>query len=157
MVASSFQQSGGPDPDKARIHSLDEIASAYYDEDINRDDDRVEELELGRDVFSSSWAVLDLVCQWLSGEVTPLELPLEANAIDLVPTILVHGTRPCSSRDSLWLHWKEHAGLGNVEIRDRWNELSEAERRELAPKCCGKIGKDPRAEVIRAGTQTSQT
>ena len=54
--------------------------------------------------------------------------------------------RPAYPRNHLWLKWYEE-GLGIAKIRDRWNNMTERERKEIAPEkhqriAAGKGGRD---------------
>lgn len=41
--------------------------------------------------------------------------------------------RPAYERDHLWLRWHEDDGLSELQIRDKWNNLDENERRVISP------------------------
>jgi hypothetical protein len=97
---------------------------------------------LEQDVFSTSWDVLDIVCQWFQGISQPVRIPLDVE-FEAEPT---ESTRKCGKRDELWQQWSRE-GLKCAAIRDRWNAFSDDERREKAPDCCdslpgGKRGSD---------------
>lgn len=47
--------------------------------------------------------------------------------------------RRCYQRDHLWLKWLEDGHLKKGEIRDRWNKLSDKQRKKLCPNSWTRI------------------
>ena len=50
------------------------------------------------------------------------------------------GKRPAFDRDHLWLKWNEEEGLKPAAIRDRWNGMTDAERKGITVTTWQKIG-----------------
>jgi hypothetical protein len=60
--------------------------------------------------------------------------------------------REAGARDHLWLGWRLEEKMTPAAIRDRWNKKTDAERRECAPTCFGKIslnGKDCGRDTVK--------
>lgn len=54
--------------------------------------------------------------------------------------------RPAYRRDHLWLKWKQGERLGPAKIRDRWDSLTDAERREICSTLWERVGGQTPAE-----------
>lgn len=50
--------------------------------------------------------------------------------------------RPAWGRDHLFLEWKGN-GLKPAEIREKWNDMNECDRRKICPECFGLITGSP--------------
>ena len=48
--------------------------------------------------------------------------------------------RPAYARDHLWFNWHKQDELGPAKIRDRWNGMSDEERRTACPRASWRIG-----------------
>jgi hypothetical protein len=58
--------------------------------------------------------------------------------------------RPTRARNLLWLRWRTEEGLTPAKIRDRWNSMPDAQRRELSPQSPNKIGKgEPGRDLVK--------
>jgi hypothetical protein len=49
-------------------------------------------------------------------------------------TCLGRSNRPAYARDHLWLSWKSKEGMTPATIRDRWNAMTDEERRAICPR-----------------------
>ena len=49
-------------------------------------------------------------------------------------------SRPAYKRDHRWLEWHEKDGLGPAKIRDKWDRLSDDQRKQICSTASGKIG-----------------
>lgn len=47
--------------------------------------------------------------------------------------------RPAYGRDHLWLKWREEEGLTPAKIRDRWNDMTDGQRKAICPKHWKKV------------------
>jgi hypothetical protein len=69
------------------------------------------------------------------------------------------GMRPAYLRDHLWLQWSEQGSIGPAAIRDRWNSLSDDERKRLVGESSfQKIApRDAGREVVKSGIAKAKT
>ena len=64
--------------------------------------------------------------------------------------------RPAYARDHLWLDWHERDELGPAGIRDRWNDMSDEERKTASPRASWRIGgKDAKGKKAGLAVVTS--
>jgi hypothetical protein len=59
--------------------------------------------------------------------------------------------RPCAPRDYQFFLWSLE-GMGPAKIRDRWDGMSDEERKRISPKCWNRIGEASK----RQGAQTAK-
>jgi hypothetical protein len=70
--------------------------------------------------------------------------------------------RPAYKRDHTWLDWNKQDKQGPAKIRDRWNVLSEVERKNICPTTFGKVGgstsdgKKAGREVVKAALKKAE-
>ena len=79
----------------------------------------------------------------------------EQGQIESQPASSTDKKRPCFARDHLFLKWHETDGDNTYHrlapIRDKWNDLPENKREDIAPKCSGSLPKG------RCGTDRVKT
>jgi hypothetical protein len=64
--------------------------------------------------------------------------------------------RPCYRRDQQFLAWRAE-GIGIAEIRDKWNSLSDEERKTICPTAANRIGrKDAGRETVKKGIEKAR-
>jgi hypothetical protein len=61
--------------------------------------------------------------------------------------------RPAYERDHCWLDWHEQDHLGPAPIRDRWDQMTDEERKAICPRSYEKVGGRD-AESQNAGRET---
>ena len=66
----------------------------------------------------------DLPAEQIATEITKKEMPVDDAT----------KKRPAYDRDHKWLRWHEDDGIGPTEIRDKWNALTEADRKAITAK-----------------------
>ncbi len=67
--------------------------------------------------------------------------------------------RPAYMRDHLWRDWKMDDDLGPAAIRDRWDSMSDDDRKACCPKCWEKIGegsKDAGRDVVKKALKKAE-
>ena len=64
--------------------------------------------------------------------------------------------RAAYKRDHLWLMWRDKDGLGDAEIRDKWNEMSDSERLAICPQLSGKISRSSGRAVVYEGIKKAK-
>ena len=76
-------------------------------------------------------AHLDSLREWFDRTVGPSPETSPPNAVKQQAT---QHRRPAYGRDHKWLEWKEKEGMTPATIRDRWNKMSDDERRRICPQ-----------------------
>ena len=80
-------------------------------------------------------------------------LPAESSR----PDAASDDVRPADRRDHLFLKWRDE-GLTPADIRDRWNDMSQDERREIAPQNSRPLAaKEQGRQVVRAALRRASS
>ena len=58
-------------------------------------------------------------------------------------------SRPADERDHFWLKWNDEEGLTPATILDRWNSMTDDERKAISPRKWQKIESDGGREGAR--------
>lgn len=68
--------------------------------------------------------------------------------------------RPAHKRDHLWLKWQDDEGMTPATIRDRWNGMSDEDRRTVCPTKWQKIesegGREGERDIIKQALKTAR-
>ena len=111
---------------------------------------------------ASSTGALDVNVEPSSDEAKPQSDASSTGTLDMKVEPSGDGARPrqkCYDRDQQFLRWKRE-GLGEAAIRDRWNELSEINRKEISSDCYKRLSdgdkKKGRAVVVEALKKISE-
>jgi len=67
--------------------------------------------------------------------------------------------RPALGRDTLWLKWKTEERLTPAKIRDRWDRMSDEQRKRACPTCWKRVGEsDPNLgrEVVKMALRKTE-
>jgi len=87
------------------------------------------------------------------------EVPITLTEED-IKVLFESATRfgPAYERNRLWRKWRHEEKLTPAKIRDRWNSMTDLERREVCPTACNRIGqgKAGREVVKKALTAAKQ-